>query len=89
MCKCVFICVTESIAGAEFNRMKRKLRQSKQGENLRWHSAATRWPVNANFNNSLIIGVRAPLDHFALCEQQARQRGEKTEESQRDRDSRC
>lgn len=57
--------------------MKRKLRQSKQGEHLCWHSAATRWPVNADFNNSLIIGVRAPLDHFALCEhaRQRRRRG--------------
>lgn len=74
---CVFICVTESIARAQFNRMKGKLRRSKQRENLCWHSAATRWPVNANFNNSLITGVRAPLDHFALCEQarQRRQRG--------------
>lgn len=72
----VFVCLTESITRAEFNRMKRKLRQSKQRENLCWHSAATRWPVNANFNNSLIIGVRAPLDHFALCEQ-ARQKRER------------
>lgn len=75
----VFICVTESIAGAEFNRIKRKLRQSKQRENLCWHSAATRWPVNANFNNSLIIGVSAPLDHSALCEQ-ARQRRRRASE---------
>lgn len=71
---CAFICVTESIARAGFNRMWRKLRQSKHRENLCWHSAATRWPVNANFNNSLIIGVRAPLDHFALCEQATRRR---------------
>lgn len=56
--------------------MKRKLRRSKPREDLCWHSAATRWPVNANFNNSLIIGARAPLDHFALCEQ-ARQRTER------------
>lgn len=63
--------------------MKRKLRQSKPSVNLCWHSAATRWPVNANFNNSLIIGVGAPLDHFALCVQKR----EEEEESRRDRDS--
>lgn len=74
---CVYVCARTCVCvypcdSVKFNRMKRKLRQSKQGENLCWHSAATRWPVNANFNNSLIVGVRALLDHFVLCEQARR-----------------
>lgn len=47
-------------------------------------AAAIRWSINANFNNSLIIGVRPSLDHSALSEQ-ATLRGE-TEGSQWDRD---
>ena len=82
VCLCVFICVIEPSARAEFNRMKRKLMRSKQRENLRWHSAATRWPVNANFNNSLIIGVRAPLDHFLrrVSKQDGEERGRRSRE---------
>lgn len=74
------------IARAEFNRMKRNLTQSTQREILCWHSAATRWPVNANFNNSLIIVVSSPLDHFyAVWASKPEKRGRK--ERQWDRNS--
>ena len=78
VCVCVCVCLSVRLSQSQERSLiewRGKLRQSKQRENLCWHSAATRWPVNANFNNSLIIGVRAPLDHFALREQ-ARQRRE-------------
>lgn len=65
---------------AEFNGIKSDLRRSKQGENLRWHSAEARWPVGANFNNSLIIGVGAPLDHF-VSKQARQKRAEAAERS--------
>lgn len=70
----VFSYVTESIIRAAFNGVERQLKQSKEKENLCCHLVPTRWPVNADFNNTLIIGVRASLAHFVLCEQE-RHRG--------------
>lgn len=70
LCWKLFFCVSEHITEAELKvAMKRQLQQSKQKENLCWHAAATRRPVNANFNKTLIIGVRALLNHFVLCVQ--------------------